>query len=67
MSEKKSVAEIVEMIESLSVLELSELVKQLEEKFGVSAQMPVVAAAGGAQAPRQHKPRKKRPSLMWFW
>jgi len=51
MAEKKSVAEIVEMIESLSVLELSQLVKELESKFGVSAAMPVMAgpvAAGGA-------------------
>jgi len=51
MAEKKSVAEIVEMIESLTVLELSELVKELENRFGVQAAMPVVAAgavAGGA-------------------
>jgi len=60
MSEKKSVAEIVEMIESLSVLELSELVKQLEEKFGVSAQMPVVAAAGGAQAPQAAQAQEEK-------
>jgi len=60
MSEKKSVAEIVEMIESLSVLELSELVKQLEEKFGVSAQMPVVAAAGGAQAPEAAQAQEEK-------
>jgi len=47
--------EIIEKIEKLSVLELSELVKALEEKFGVSAAMPVaagggVAAIGGAAA-----------------
>lgn len=60
MSEKKSVAEIVEMIESLSVLELSELVKQLEEKFGVSAQVPVVAAAGGAQAPQAAQAQEEK-------
>ncbi len=43
---------LVEQIEKLSVLELSELVKVLEEKFGVSAQAPVtVAAAPGAVAP----------------
>ncbi|MBU1180197.1 50S ribosomal protein L7/L12 [Patescibacteria group bacterium] len=41
---------LVEQIEKLSVLELSELVKVLEEKFGVSASAPVatVAAASGA-------------------
>jgi len=41
--------ELIEAIESMSVLELSELVSALEEKFGVSAAAPVaVAAAGGA-------------------
>jgi len=42
---------LVEQIEKMSVLELSELVKVLEEKFGVSAAAPVMAigpAAGGA-------------------
>ena len=42
--------QIIEAIESMTVLELSELVKALEEKFGVSAAAPVaVAAAGGAE------------------
>ena len=41
--------EIMEAIESMTVLELAELVKDMEEKFGVSAAAPVaVAAAGGA-------------------
>ena len=42
--------DIVEKIEKMSVLDLSELVKVLEEKFGVSAQAVAVAAApaGGA-------------------
>ena len=39
--------QIIEAIESMAVLELSELVKALEEKFGVSAAAP---AAGGAAA-----------------
>lgn len=39
---------IIEEIEKLSVMELSELVKALEEKFGVSAAMPAVS--GGASA-----------------
>jgi len=43
---------IMEAIESMTVLELSELVKALEEKFGVSAAAPAAAAAapvaGGA-------------------
>ncbi len=43
--------EIMEAIESMTVLELSELVKAMEEKFGVSAAAPVaVAAAPGAAA-----------------
>ena len=45
-------AEILSAIESMTVLELAELVKELEEKFGVSAAAAVVAgpAAGGAAA-----------------
>jgi len=42
--------DVLEYISSLSVLELSELVKEFEEKFGVSAQATVVAAAPGAAA-----------------
>lgn len=45
--------EIITAVEGLTVLELSDLVKKLEEKFGVSAQAPVAVAAvaqgGGAQ------------------
>jgi large subunit ribosomal protein L7/L12 len=40
--------DVLEFISNLSVLELSELVKEFEEKFGVSAQP--VAVAGGAAA-----------------
>lgn len=45
---------LVKEIESLSVMDLAELVKVLEEKFGVSAQAPIVAASAavpGAEAP----------------
>ena len=42
--------QIIEAIESMTVLELSELVKALEEKFGVSAAAPVAAPAAGAAA-----------------
>ena len=38
--------DVLEYISGLSVLELSELVKEFEEKFGVSAQPTVVAGAG---------------------
>ena len=40
--------EILEGIASLTVLELSELLTEFEEKFGVSAAAPVVAAVGAA-------------------
>ena len=40
--------QIIEAIEKMSVLELSELVKALEEKFGVSAAAPVAVAAAPA-------------------
>jgi large subunit ribosomal protein L7/L12 len=47
--------EILEAIASMTVLEVSELVKMMEEKFGVSAAAPVAIAApgagGGAAAP----------------
>lgn len=42
--------EILEAISNMSVLELSELVKAMEEKFGVSAAAPVAAAAAPAAA-----------------
>jgi large subunit ribosomal protein L7/L12 len=46
-----AVADIISEVEKLTVLELNELVKTLEEKWGVSAAAPVaVAAAGGAAA-----------------
>lgn len=48
---KKGVETIVEEIGSLSVVELSELVKALQDKFGVSAAAPVqIVAQGGADA-----------------
>jgi len=42
--------QILEAIEQMTVLELSELVKALEEKFGVSAAAPVAAAAAPVAA-----------------
>lgn len=54
MSDEKKIVEVpekfkalVEQIEKLSVLDLAELVKVLEEKFGVSAAAPVMAVAAG--------------------
>ena len=42
--------EIISAIESMTVLELADLVKELEEKFGVSAAAPVAVAAAPAAA-----------------
>ncbi len=42
--------DVIEFISNMSVLELSELVKELEEKFGVSAAAPVAVAAAAAPA-----------------
>lgn len=57
MSEEKKIVEvpakfksIVDEIEKMSVLDLSELVKILEEKFGVSAAAPMMVAGAGAPA-----------------
>ncbi|MBI4708447.1 MAG: 50S ribosomal protein L7/L12 [Candidatus Omnitrophica bacterium] len=54
MAEK--LEEMIKSIETMTVLELADLVKALEEKFGVTANMPMMAApaggvAGGAAAP----------------
>lgn len=42
--------QVIEFISNMSVLELSELIKELEEKFGVSAAAPVAAVAVAAPA-----------------
>ncbi|MDH3359264.1 MAG: 50S ribosomal protein L7/L12 [Desulfobulbaceae bacterium] len=39
--------DVVEFVANMTVLELSELVKEMEEKFGVSAAAPVAVAAAG--------------------
>ena len=45
------IAKFVEEIKSMTVLELNELVKAIEEEFGVSAAAPVMVAGPGAAAP----------------
>lgn len=52
-----AIAEVIEQIDKLTVLELADLVKQLEEKYGVSAAAPVamMAAAPAAAAPEAEK------------
>ncbi len=39
--------DVIEFISNMSVLELSEMIKEMEEKFGVSAAAPVAVAAAG--------------------
>lgn len=46
----KSYEKMIDEIGNMSVLELADFVKALEEKFGVSAAMPVAAVGGGAAA-----------------
>ncbi len=52
--------QVIEFISNMSVLEMSELVKEMEDKFGVSAAAasvaaPVVAGTGDAAAPAEEK------------
>jgi len=57
----QNVEELIKSIEGMTVLELADLVKALEEKFGVKANMPMMAqpvagaAAGGPAAPVEEK------------
>lgn len=46
---------IIEKIETMTVVELAELVHALEEKFGVSAAMPAAAGAGAGAAEAEEK------------
>ena len=53
-----ALAELIEQIDKLTVLELADLVKQLEEKYGVSAAAPAMmmaAPAAGGAAPAAEK------------
>ncbi len=50
--------DVIDFISNMSVLELSELIKEFEEKFGVSAAAPVAVAAVGAvaaEAPKEEQ------------
>jgi large subunit ribosomal protein L7/L12 len=55
-AKKSSIEKVIEGIEKMTVLELADLVKQLEDKFGVTAAVPMMAQAaapaaeGGAEA-----------------
>ena len=46
----KDAQKVLEMVEKMTVLELADLVKTMEEKFGVSAAAPVAMAAAPAEA-----------------
>ena len=47
--------QLITELSAKSVIEIAELVKQLEEKWGVSAAAPVAVMAGGAAAPVEEK------------
>lgn len=53
MSENEKLIKLIDEIGKLSVLELADLVKALEEKFGVTAAAPVAVAASSAAAPAE--------------
>lgn len=55
--------ELIQSISELSVLELADLVKALEEKFGVSAAMPVATAAAPAAAADSGEPKEEQTSF----
>ena len=54
--------QVVDYIKEMSVLELSGLVKRLEDELGVSAAAAMPIAVAGAVAPARARPRRSRPS-----
>lgn len=46
---------VMDLVEGLTIVELNDLVKAMEEKFGVSAAAPVMVAAGGAEGGADEK------------
>lgn len=57
-----NVESLVEQIEKLTVLELNDLVKTLEEKFGVTASAPAAAVAPGAVTAAAETPQEEEKS-----
>lgn len=55
MAENINKEDVIEYISNMTVLELSEFVKELEDKFGVSAAAPVAAAAAAPVAQAQEE------------
>lgn len=62
----EKVTQLIEEVKALTVLELSELVKALEETFGVSAAAPAAAAATAAAAPVAEEQTEFTPVLVSF-
>ncbi len=59
--------EILDAIGAKSVLEISELIKMMEDKFGVSAAAAAVAVSAPAAVVRRHRRPKSRPNLRLCW
>lgn len=59
MADNISKDDVIEFISNMTVLELSELVKELEDKFGVSAAAPVAVAAAGGAGPAEEAEAEK--------
>ena len=53
---KLTAAELIASLKEMTILELNELVKAIEEEFGVSAAAPVAVAAAGAEAEEAEGP-----------
>jgi len=58
MAANVSKEDVIEYISNMTVLELSDFVKELEEKFGVTAAAPVAVAAASAAQAEQEAPEK---------
>lgn len=56
------IEEIIESLDKLSVLELSELVKALQDKYGVSAAVPMAAGAAAGPAAAEAAPAEEEKS-----
>lgn len=61
-----TIDEIIEAIEKLTVSELAELVKKLEDKFGVTAAAPVAVAAAPVAGALPVPLRKRKQNLTLF-
>lgn len=65
MSNQITKEDVIKFIEGMTVLELSELVKELEDRLGVSAATPVAAVAGGsAQAAVQAEDKTEFDAIL---